>query len=133
MPLVSELLERWDRDDAKEKFVNYCFNMRDTLQMGKFKEKFKPGQEEDIEALLQKTLDLLNSPQSRFGTEEDFSGMQKELEEHLTPITMEVYHLIKYVTSFYQPTCFIKVYEQIDVILLIHAATHSLETKNKKI
>ena len=91
MPLVSELLERWDRDDAKEKFVNYCFDMRDTLQAGKFKEKFKPGQKEDIEALLQKTLDLLNSPQSRFGTEEDFSGMQKELEEHLTPIMMEVY------------------------------------------
>ena len=91
MPLVSELLERWDRDDAKEKFVNYCFNMRDTLQAGKFKEKFKPGQKEDIEALLQRTLDLLNSPQSRFGTEQDFSGMQKELEGVLTPIMMEVY------------------------------------------
>ena len=74
MPLVSELLDRWDRDDAKEKFVNYCFGMRDTLQAGKFKEKFKPDQKEDIEVLLQRTLDLLNSPQSRFGTEEDFFG-----------------------------------------------------------
>ena len=85
MPLVSELLERWDRDDAKEKFVNHCFNMRDALQMGELKEKFKPGQKEDIEALLQRTLDLLNSPQSRFGTEEDFSGMQKELERAPDP------------------------------------------------
>ena len=91
MPLVSELLERWDRDDAKGKFVNCCFDTRDTLQAWKFKEKFKPGQKEDIEALLQRTLDLLNSPQSRFGTEEDFSGMQKELEGVLTPIMMEVY------------------------------------------
>ena len=72
--MVSELLERWDRDGAKEKFVSHCFDMRDTLQAGKFKEKFKPGQKEDIEALLQRTLDLLNSPQSRFGTEEDFFG-----------------------------------------------------------
>ena len=92
MLLVSELLERLDRDEAKARFVKYCLTMRDTLQERKLKERFKAGQKEDIEAFLQKTLDLLNSPQcQKFGTEEDFSGMQKELEAVLTPIMTKVY------------------------------------------
>ena len=91
MPLVSEFLERLDCDEAKTRFVNYCFIMRDTLQDRKLKQRFKAGQKERIEALLQATLELLNSPSSVFGSEEDFSGMQKELEGVLTPIMMEVY------------------------------------------
>ena len=91
MPLVSEFLERLDRDEAKTRFVNYCFIMRDTLQERKLKQRFKAGLQERIEALLQATLELLNSPSSVFGAEEDFSGMQKELEGVLTPIMMEVY------------------------------------------
>ena len=91
MPLVSEFLERLDRDEAKTRFVNYCFIMRDTLQDRKLKQRFKAGQKERIEALLQATLELLNSPSSVFGSEEDFSGMQTELEGVLTPTMMEVY------------------------------------------
>ena len=91
MPLVSEFLERLDRDEAKTRFVNYCFIMRDTLQERKLKQRFKAGQKERSEALLQATLELLNSPSSVFGSEEVFSGMQKELEGVLTPIMMEVY------------------------------------------
>ena len=91
MPLVSEFLERLDRDEAKTRFMNYCFIMRDTLQDRKLEQRFKAGQKERIEALLQATLELLDSPSSVFGSEEDFSGMQKELEGVLTPIMMEVY------------------------------------------
>ena len=92
MPLVSELLERFEAsDEAKTRFLNYCFDMRDTLQRRDLQDRFKAGQKERIEALLQATLELLNKPSSVFGTEQDFCGMQKELEEVLTPIMLEVY------------------------------------------
>ena len=91
MPLVSEFVERLDPDEAKTRFVHYCFIMRDTLQDRKLEQRFKAGQKERVEALLQATLELLNSPSSVFGTEEDFSGMHKELEGVLTPILMGVY------------------------------------------
>ena len=89
--LVSEYLDFLDREEAKTRFMNYCFTMRDTLQEGKLKEKFEVGQKERIEALLQATLDLLNSPSSVFGSQEDFSGMQEELQGVLSPIMMKVY------------------------------------------
>ena len=89
MPLVSELLERFEASDgAKTRFLKYCFDVRDTLQRRDLQDRFKAGQKERIEALLQATLELLNSPSSVFGTEQDFCGMQKELEEVLTPITV---------------------------------------------
>ena len=44
MPLVSEFLERLDRDEAKTRFMNYCFIMRDTLQDRKLEQGFKAGQ-----------------------------------------------------------------------------------------
>ena len=91
MPPASECVEPVDRDEAKTRFVNYCFIMRDILQDRKLEQRFKAGQKERIEALLQATLELLNSPSSVFGTEEDFSGMHKELEGVLTPILMGVY------------------------------------------
>ena len=90
MPLVSEFLEQLDRDEAKARFVNYCFDMRDTVQDRQLEQRFKAGQKERIEGLLQATLELLNSPSSKFGTVEDFSVMQKELEEVLSPILLGV-------------------------------------------
>ena len=60
--------------------MNYCLTMRGSLQDAKLKEKFKAGQKERIEAFLQQTLDLLNSPSSIFGSKDDFSRMQKELD-----------------------------------------------------
>ena len=87
MPLVSELLELFEASDgAKTRCLNYCFDVRDTLQRRDLQDRFKAGQKERIEALLQATLELLNSPSSVFGTEQDFCTMQKELEEVLTPI-----------------------------------------------
>ena len=91
MPLVSELLERFEASDgAKTRFLNYCFDVRDTLQRRDLQDRFKAGQKERIEALLQATQVLLKSPSSVFGTEQDFCGMQKELLEVLTPIMLEV-------------------------------------------
>ena len=77
MPLVSELLERFEASDgAKTRFLNYCFDVRDTLQRRDLQDRFKAGQKERIEALLQATQELLNSPSSVFGTEQDVCGMQ---------------------------------------------------------
>ena len=91
MPLVSEFVERLDPDEAKARVVHYCCIMCDTLQDRKLEQGFKAGQKERVEALLEAALELLTSPSSMFGTEEDFSGMHKELEGVLTPILMGVY------------------------------------------
>ena len=53
MPLVSELLQRFEAsDEAKTRFLNYCFVMRDTLQRRDLQDRFRAGQKERIEALL---------------------------------------------------------------------------------
>ena len=71
--------------------VNYCLNCGLTLQDRELKERFQAGQKEKTQALVQMTLEMLHSPESVFGTAEDFSKMLKELEAVLTPIMMEVY------------------------------------------
>ena len=75
--------------DAKARFVNYCNNWQRILQEDELKERFKAGQKEKIEVAVQKTLLLLHSPSSVFGTEEDFSTMQAELEAALAEIMTE--------------------------------------------
>ena len=89
--LVSEFLERLDRDEAKTRLVNYCFMVRDTLQDSKLEQRYKAAQQEKIEFCLQSTLELLSSPSSVFATAEDLWGMKKELEEVLAPFMLEVY------------------------------------------
>ena len=47
MPLVSELLERFEASDgAKTRFLNFCFDVRDTLQQRDLQDRFKAGQKE---------------------------------------------------------------------------------------
>ena len=72
--LVSEFLERLDRDEAKTRLVNYCFMVRDTLQDSKLEQRYKAAQQEKIEFCLQSTLELLSSPSSVFATAEDLWG-----------------------------------------------------------
>ena len=70
-----------EREEGKSRILNYCFTMRDTLQEGKLKEKFEVGQKERIEAFLQATLDLLDSPSSVFGSKEDFRECRRSWKE----------------------------------------------------
>ena len=72
--------------DAKARFVNYCKSWQLILQEDEPKERFKAGQKEKIEVAVQKTLLLLHSPSSVYGTEEDFSTLQEELEAFLDEI-----------------------------------------------
>ena len=72
--------------DAKARFVSYCKNWQLVLQEDEPKERFKAGQKEKIEVAVQKTLLLLHSPWSVYGTEEEFSTMQEELEAALAEI-----------------------------------------------
>ena len=76
-------------NDAKARFVNYCKSWQRILQEDELKERFKAGQKEKIEAVVQETLQMLYSPWSVCFSEEDFSTMQEKLEAALAKFMPE--------------------------------------------
>merc|ERR1711972_952460 len=75
--------------EAKNGLENYCFTMRNTLNEEKLKDKFEPGDKEQIEKAVQDALDWLDKNQ--LAEKEEFEGRQKELEGIVNPIMMKVY------------------------------------------
>ena len=77
-------------NDAKARFVNYCKSWQRILQEDELKERFKAGQKEKIEAVVQETLQMLYSHEASVClSEEDFSTMQEKLEAALAKFMPE--------------------------------------------
>merc|ERR1712138_102784 len=75
--------------EAKNGLENYCFNMRNTLQEEKLKEKFEGDDKDKIEKAVQEALDWLDKNQ--LAEKDEFEAKQKELEGVVNPIMMKVY------------------------------------------
>merc|ERR1712157_178743 len=75
--------------EAKNGLENYCFTMRNTLNEEKLKDKFEPGDKENIEKAVQDALDWLDKNQ--LAEKDEFEAKQKELEGVVNPIMMKVY------------------------------------------
>merc|ERR1712093_390653 len=78
-----------EKIEAKNGLENYCFQMKNTLQEEKLKEKFEMGDKDKIEAAVQDALDWLDKNQ--LAEREEFEAKQKELEGVVNPIMMKVY------------------------------------------
>merc|ERR1711945_81252 len=75
--------------EAKNGLENYCFQMRNTLNEEKLKDKFEGDDKDKIEKAVQETLDWLDKNQ--MAEKDEFEAKQKELEGVVNPIMMKVY------------------------------------------
>ena len=77
---------------AKRGLETYCLYMRETLQEKGLKEKFKSGDEEKIENVVQATLDWLRQlDKNKLAEEGECEAKQRELDGVVNPIMAEVY------------------------------------------
>merc|ERR1719401_2476587 len=75
--------------EAKNGLENYCFQMRNSLEEEKLKDKFEAGDKEKIEAAVKDALDWLEKNQT--AEQDEFDAKQKEVEAVANPIMMKVY------------------------------------------
>lgn len=80
--------ERFARVEAKNHLEAYLYNVRNSLQEEKVKEKLGEGAEEGLKEI-QAGLDWLSSHED--ATKEEFEEKQKEVEEKVRPIMMRLY------------------------------------------
>merc|ERR1712217_328975 len=77
------------RVESKNGLENYCFQMRNSLEEEKLKDKFEAGDKEKIEEAVKSALDWLDKNQ--MAEKDEFDAKQKELEGVVNPIMMKVY------------------------------------------
>lgn len=77
------------RIEAKNGLENYCFQMKNTLNEEKLKEKFTSEDKSTIESVSKEGLDWLEANQN--ASAEEIEAKQKELESKFNPIMMRVY------------------------------------------
>lgn len=82
-----ELMKR--KIEAKNGFENYCFQMKNTLNEEKLKEKFTDEDKKVIEEISKEGLQWLEANQS--ASAEEIEAKQKEVEAKYNPIMMRVY------------------------------------------
>merc|ERR1712209_240210 len=75
--------------DAKKGLENYCFQMKNTLNDEKLKDKFSDEDKKTIEDTSAEGLQYLESNQD--ASAEEYEAKQKELEAKFNPIMMKVY------------------------------------------
>jgi len=75
--------------EAKNGLENYCFQIRNTLDDEKLKDKIEEADKEAIEAAVKEALDWLDKNQ--MAEKEEFDAKQKEVEAVANPIMMKVY------------------------------------------
>ena len=75
--------------DAKNGLENYCFQMKNTLNDEKLKDKFSDEDKKTIEDTSAEGLQYLESNQD--ASAEEYEAKQKELEAKFNPIMMKVY------------------------------------------
>jgi len=75
--------------EAKNGLENYCFQMRNSLEEEKLKDKFEAGDKEKIEEAVKGALDWLEKNQ--MAEKDEFDAKQKEVEAVANPIMMKVY------------------------------------------
>merc|ERR1712190_442039 len=75
--------------EAKNGLENYCFNLKNTLEEEKLKDKFEPGDKEQVEAAVKEALEWLEKNQ--MAEKDEFEAKQKEVEGIANPIMMKVY------------------------------------------
>merc|ERR1712203_282723 len=75
--------------EAKNGLENYCFQMRNSIDEEKLKDKFEAGDKEKIEEAVKDALDWLDKNQ--LAEKEEFEAKQKEVEGVVNPIMMKVY------------------------------------------
>merc|ERR1712164_75487 len=75
--------------EAKNGLENYCFQMRNSLEEEKLKDKFEAGDKEKIEEAVKEALDWLDKNQ--MAEKDEFDAKQKEVEAIANPIMMKVY------------------------------------------
>jgi len=78
-----------EKIEAKNGLENYCYQMRQTLEEEKLKEKFDEGDKEKIEEAVKGALGWLDTNQ--LAEKEEFDAKQKEVEGVANPIMMKVY------------------------------------------
>lgn len=77
------------RIESRNAFENYCFQMKNTLNDEKLREKFTDDDKKLIEELSKKGLDFLEANPNAEADEID--QMQKDIESRYNPIMMRVY------------------------------------------
>ncbi|KAI9005638.1 hsp71-like protein [Hyaloraphidium curvatum] len=77
------------RVTAKNGLESYAFNLRNTLNDDKLKDKFDPEDKEKLEKAVDETIKWLDH--SMEASKEEFEGRQKELEEVANPIMRRLY------------------------------------------
>jgi len=75
--------------ESKNGLENYCFQMRNSLEEEKLKDKFEAGDKEKIEEAVKEALDWLEKNQ--MAEKDEFDAKQKEVEAVANPIMMKVY------------------------------------------
>jgi L1 cell adhesion molecule like protein len=75
--------------EAKNGLENYCFQMRNSMEDEKLKDKFEAGDKEKIEEAVKEALEWLD--RNQMAEKEEFDAKQKEVEAVANPIMMKVY------------------------------------------
>jgi len=75
--------------EAKNGLENYCFQVRNSCDEEKLKDKFEEGDKEKIEESVKEALDWLEKNQ--MAEKDEFDAKQKEVEAVVNPIMMKVY------------------------------------------
>ena len=78
-----------DKIEAKNGFENYCFQMKNTLNDEKLKEKFTEDDKKVIEEAAKEGLQWIETNQS--AEAEEFKAKQAEIEAKYNPIMQRVY------------------------------------------
>ncbi|KAI8336100.1 hsp71-like protein [Chlamydoabsidia padenii] len=77
------------RIQARNGVESYAYNLRNTLQEEKVKDKLEPADKEKLEKAINETIEWLDN--SHEASKEEYEGRQKELEETANPIMMKLY------------------------------------------
>ncbi|CAO3576765.1 unnamed protein product [Absidia cylindrospora] len=77
------------RIQARNGVESYAYNLRNTLQEEKVKDKLEPDDKEKLEKAINETIEWLDN--SHEASKDEYEGKQKELEETANPIMMKLY------------------------------------------
>ncbi|KAI8340834.1 heat shock protein 70 family [Chlamydoabsidia padenii] len=77
------------RIQARNGVESYAYNLRNTLQEDKVKDKLEPADKEKLEKAINETIEWLDN--SHEASKDEYEGRQKELEEVANPIMMKLY------------------------------------------
>merc|ERR1712062_234987 len=75
--------------EAKNGLENYCYNMKNTLNDDKMKDKVTPADKAKLESAIDEALQWLEANQ--MAEKDEFDAKQKEVEAIANPIMMKVY------------------------------------------